>query len=161
METLQLIIFEYILGYTLQAFIYIFGIYTFNRQKMDVKMYLLASVLVAITSYFVRLLPISFGVHTVFDMLASVIICILLLRMPAINTIRSMSIVIVLLLASEIVGLLITSAIFGKVRFQGIMDNSLNRALVSVPINLLFLVLVIISYYILKKKGDSNREVSS
>ena len=161
METLQLILFEYILGFGLQAFIFIFGIYTFNRQKIEIKKYLLASVLVAIISYIVRLMPISFGVHTIFDMIASILICILLLKMPAINTIRSMSIVIVLLLASEIVGLISVSTIFGNDRFQDIMDNSLRRAIVSVPINLLFLLLVTLSYYILKKKGDSNRKVGS
>jgi hypothetical protein len=85
METLLLILFEYILGYGLQAFIFVFGIYTFNRQKVEIKKYLLASIIVAAISFLVRQLPISFGVHTIFDMLASIIICISLLKMPAIK----------------------------------------------------------------------------
>jgi len=160
-EIVKLILFEYIFGYGLQAFIFVFGIYTFNRQKIDFKKYLLASISVAIISFVVRQLPISFGVHTIFDMLASIIICISLLKMPAINTIRSMSIVIVILLASEIVGLLIAMSIFENDKFQTIMDNSLQRAIMSVPINILFLLLVTLSYHILKRKGDSNRKAST
>jgi hypothetical protein len=161
METLQLILFEYLLGYGLQAFIFIFGIYTFNRQKIEIKKYLLASIIVAAISFLVRQLPISFGVHTIFDLLASIIICILLLKMPAINTIRSMSIVFILLLASETAGLVVLSIIIGKDKLENIMNNPLQKAITSVPLNIFFLLLVALSYYILKKKGDSNRKVSS
>lgn len=161
METLQLILFEYILGYGLQTFIFIFGIFTFNRQKIDIKKYLLASISVAIISFLVRQLPISFGVHTIIDLLASIIICISLLKMPAIITIRSMSIVFILLLASESIGLVIINIMIGKDKLEIIMNNPLHRAITGVPLNLFFLLLVTLSYYLLKKKGDSNRKVSS
>jgi hypothetical protein len=161
METLQLILFEYILGYGLQAFIFIFGIYTFNKQKIEIKKYLLASIIVAAISFLVRQLPISFGVHTIFDMLASIIICITLLKMSAIKAIRSMSIVFVLLLVSEIIGLATMSIIIGKDKVDNLMNNPLHKAIISVPLNLLFLMLVTLSYYLFKKKGDSNRKVSS
>ncbi len=161
METLQLILFEYILGYGLQAFIFIFGIYTFNRQKIEIKKYLLASVIAAIIAYLVRLLPISFGVHTLLDMLASIIICILLLKMPALNMIRSMSIVFVLLIFCEIVGIVTMSIIIGKEKFDYLMNSPLHKAIAAVPINLFFLVVIVLSYYLLKRKGDYNRKVSS
>jgi hypothetical protein len=161
MEMLQLILFQYILGYGLQSFIFIFGIYTFNRQKIEIKKYLLASIVVAAISFLVRQLPISFGVHTIFDLLVSIIICILFIKMPAINTIRSMSMVFILLLTSEAVSLVILSVIIGKSRLEIIMNNPLQRAITGVPLNLFFLLLITLSYYILKKKGDSNRKVSS
>ena len=161
METLQLILFEYILGYGLQAFIIIFGIHTFSKQNIETKKYLLVSTMVAIITFLVRQLPISFGVHTIIDMLAFIILCIVLLKMPAIKVIRSMSIVLALLLISEMIGVLIEGAVFGSDRYQNMMNNPVQRAIVSVPINLLFLLLVTLFYYILKKKGDSNREISS
>jgi CDP-diglyceride synthetase len=161
METLQLILFEYILGYGLQSFIFIFGIYTFNRQKIDIKKYLLASIISTIIVCLVRLLPISFGVHIIFIMLITIIMCILLLKMPALNSIRSLSILFVLLIISEIVGVTTMSSIFGNDKFGNYMSNPLQRAIIGIPINLLFLLLVTVSYYLLKKKGDFNRKVSS
>ena len=161
METLKLILFKYILGYGLQAFTAIFGIYVFNRQKIEIKKYIAASTIAAIIAYLVRLLPISFGVHTIFDMLASIVICILLLKMPAINTIRSMSIVFVQIIVSEIISLGTMSIMIGKDRVDTLMNNPVQKAITGVPINLLFLLLVTLSYYIIKKKGDSNRKVSS
>ncbi len=161
METLQLILYEYILGYGLQAFIFIFGIYTYNKQKIEIKKYLLASIISAIIACLVRLLPISFGVHTIFNMLATISICILLLKMPALNTIRSMSIVFVFLIICEIVGIATMSTIIGNDKYEDLMNNSLQKAIAALPINLLFLVSIVLSYYLLKKKGDSNRKVSS
>lgn len=160
-EILQLILLEYILGYGLQAFIIVFGIYTFNRQKIERKKYLLTSIMFAVITFLVRQLPISFGVHTIFNMLAFIIICIVLLKMPAVSTIQSMVFVVVLLLASEMIGMLIAGAIFGNSRIQNIMENTKQRALLSIPINLIFLLMVALSYYILKRKGDSNRRFSS
>ncbi len=160
-EILQLILFEYILGYALQAFIIVFGIYTFNRQKIERKKYLLTSIMFAVITFLVRQLPISFGVHTIINMLIFIITCIVLLKMPAIKVIRSMSIVFVLLLVSEMVGMLFASVMFGNNRIQNIMENSIQRALLSIPINLIFLLMVTLSNYLLKKKGDLNRKFSS
>ena len=160
-ETLQIIIYEYILGFCLQGFTLVFGIYTFNQQKIVLKDYLSASTLVTIITYIVRLLPISFGVHTIIHILASIFICITLLKMPAFTTIRSMSIVIVLLLGSEMIDIAFFMMIMGRERYENAMHYPLQKAITAIPANVLFLLLVTLSYYLLKKKGDSNRKVSS
>jgi ACR3 family arsenite efflux pump ArsB len=72
-----------------------------------------------------------------------------------------MSIVFVLLLVCEIVGLATMCLVIGKDKVDNLMNNPLDKAIISVPLNLFFLLLVTLSYYLLKKKGDSDREVSS
>lgn len=159
-ETLELFIFQIVLGYCLQGLIFVLGMYTFNQQKIILKNYISASALFIVTSYIIRLLPISFGVHTIINMLILVIICIVLLKMPVFNTIRSMSIVMVFLLLSEMADLAVLTMVMGKDKFEEVMHNPLQKAITGIPSNVLFLLLITLSYYILKKKGDSNRKVS-
>ncbi|MDF2543030.1 MAG: hypothetical protein K0S47_2748 [Herbinix sp.] len=161
METIKVIIFEYILGYCLQGSAIVFGIYAFNRQKIIVKNYILASILIMIISYLVRLLPISFGVHTIINMLFLYLICVIPLKMPAYTTIRSTSIVTVLLLICEMVDVAIIIAIIGKTHFESLMYHSLQRSYIALPGNVLFALVVIVVYHFLTKKGDNHRNISS
>lgn len=161
METIKVIIVEYVLGYGLQSFAFVLGIYAFNRQKIIISNYMLASILVMIMAFLVRLLPISFGVHTLINMLFSYLICIIPLKMPAYKTIRSVSLVIAIILISEMVTTTIIMAILGNELFESLMKNSFNRSLIGIPSNILFALVVTLSYYIIMKKGDNHRNISS
>jgi hypothetical protein len=160
MDTLKIIIVEYLLGHCLQSFAIFFGIYTFNRMKINIKNYLLVSSLMAVVSCLVRLLPISIGVHTIINMLFTYLICVILLKMPAYITIRSNSLCVVIILISEIV---VSSAIMlikGNAYFETLMNNSLNRAIIGLIANVVFAVIILLVYIILKKKGDNHRKIS-
>ncbi len=161
METFKVIMFEFVLGYMLQGFAIVLGIYTFNRQEIILKDYVMASGLVMMLSCLVRLLPISFGVHTIINMLLLFIICILLLRMPMYTTLRSMSFVTILLLLFEMVDVAVISSIFGTERFENLMQEALHRAMIGVPANVFFITFVILTNYLMNKKGDHHRNVSS
>jgi hypothetical protein len=153
--------FEFLLGYMLQGFAIVLGIYTFNKQEINLKDYCLASGLVMVVSCLVRLLPISFGVHTIINMLFLFVICILLLKMPMYTTLRSMSLITVLLLLFEMVDVAVISSVVGNERFESLMQNSLHKSMIGVPANVLFMAFVVLANYIMKKKGDHHRKVSS
>ncbi len=161
MVMLKFILFEYILGYCFQAFILTFGIFTFSRRKIVLKQFIPIGVIVTIIAYLVRLLPISFGVHTIFDMIALIVICITMLNIPALDAIKSIATVLVLILVSEMIGLTAMNFYFGADNFQAIMNNPLQKAITAFPINLLLLFFVSLFYYFIKKKGDTNRKASS
>lgn len=161
METFKVIMFEFILGYMLQGLAIVFGIYTFNRQKINGKDYILASGLVIFGSCFVRLLPISFGVHTIINMMLLFIICILLLKMPMYTTLRSMSLVTILLLLFEMVDVAVISSVIGNERFEELMVDPIHRAMIGVPANVLFVVFVVLTNYLMKRKDDHHRNISS
>jgi hypothetical protein len=161
METFKVIMFEFILGYMLQGFAIVLGIYTFNKQEIILKDYILASGLVMIVSCLVRLLPISFGVHTIINMMLLFIICILMLKMPMYTTLRSMSLITILLLLFEMVDVAVISSVVGSERFEELMQNPLHKSMIGVPANVLFMVFVVITNNLMKKKGDHHRNVSS
>jgi hypothetical protein len=158
MEPLEVIIFEFLLGYALQGFSIVLGAFAFNRRKIVFKKYILASSLVTIISYLVRLLPISFGVHTILNMLFMFLICVIVLRIPAYSTIRSALIITVLLLICEMADVAVMISFLGKARFENLMLDSLNKAIIGLPGTVLFVLLVTSAYfyfnYQTKKKGE-------
>ena len=80
MENFQLILMKNILGFSLQSFAMVLGIYTFNRQKIILKDYMLTSIIVTILSYIMKSLPISIGVQTIINMLFAYLICVISLK---------------------------------------------------------------------------------
>lgn len=165
MESLKILIFEFLLGYGLQGLIIVLGVLVFNRQKVVLKSYIFASLLVIIISYLVRLLPISFGVHTILNMLSLFLICIIVIKIPAYNAIRSALLVTVLLLICEMVDVALMIQILGQEKFETMMLGTLEKAIIGFPGALFFSLLVILAYFILnnqkKKKGDNNGNTSA
>lgn len=160
MEVFQTIILKYLLGFGLQSFAIVFGIYTFNREKINIKSLLLSSFLMTILSALVRFLPISIGVHTIVNMLLLYLVCTIIIRMSAYTTIRSITICVVLIILCE---MLVSSIILmskGTSYLDGLMSESLSRALLGDLSNMIFTLIIAITYFVLKKKGENDRKVS-
>lgn len=148
MEWFKIMIFEFLLGFGLQGFAIVLGIYAFTKQKLIVKDYILSSFLVISISYLVRLLPISFGIHTLLNMLFLFLVCIILLKMPAYSTIRASLIVTMLLLICEMIDVAVMIVIFGKEKFESLMLIPLAKALIGFPASILFVMITSFAYYI-------------
>ena len=148
MEWFKIMIFEFLLGFGLQGFAIVLGIYAFTKQKLIVKDYILSSFLVISISYLVRLLPISFGIHTLLNMLFLFLVCIILLKMPAYSTIRASLIVTMLLLICEMIDVAVMIVIFGKEKFESLMLIPLAKALIGFPASILFVIITSFAYYI-------------
>lgn len=161
METLQIIIMKYLLGFGLQSFALILGIYTFNKQKLILKDYILVSTLVAIISGVVKLLPITIGAGTIVNMLFIYLICIILLKMPAYTTIRSTVLCIVLILSSEMVVTTVARIIMGKEQLEILLANATQRTYIGVLANIVFALVVTFLYDRLGEKGDGCGNTSS
>ncbi|MGB8454623.1 MAG: hypothetical protein WCD89_20125 [Anaerocolumna sp.] len=136
-----------------------------NRQKIILKSYLLASILVIIISYLVRLLPISFGVHSILNILLLFLICIIVLKMPAYKTILSTLLVTVLLVICEMVNVAVMIGVLGKEKFESMMLDTLEKAMIGFPGAIFFALLVTLAYVILnnqkKKKGENSGNISA
>lgn len=161
MEIFKIIIFEYIFGYILQGFAFVLGVCAFNRQKIEAKKYILTSIALSIITYFVRILPISFGVHIILNLLILLIICIFVLKMPIYITIRSMLLMTVLLLVCEMVNVGLMISILGQEEFEQRLAIPLEKAIVSLPSALVFATIIILSYFMLNKfKKNKNVNVN-
>ncbi len=152
MKPLEIIIFEFVLGYVLQGFAIVLGIFVLNRQKITLKKYFIASVLVIIISYSVRLLPISFGVHTILNVLFLFLICVIVLKMPAYTTVRSALLITMILLICEMADVAVMVAILGKTKFEYMMTDSVEKALIGFPGAVFFSLLVTSAYFMMNRQ---------
>lgn len=149
------------IGFVLQTLTIFFAIYLFNKQKINPKQFITASVILSIISVLVRLLPISLGVHLIINMLFVYLICIMLLKMPAYITIRSTSLCVVLIVICEMIVTSIATKIYGSDYFENNLITSIQNALIGVLANLLFSLIILILFIINKKKGGNYRDYSS
>lgn len=161
MEIFQITFMKYLLGFALQGFAIMLGIYTFNKQKLILKDYIVVSLLIAILSWAVKLLPITIGVGTIINMVFTYLICVILLKMHAYTTIRSTALCIVLILVSEMIVTTVLVRIIGKEQFEISMTNPTQRTYIGVLANVVFALVITSLYYILGKKGDGHGKTSS
>lgn len=160
MENFQIILMKNILGFGLQSFIMVLGIYTLNRQKLILKDYIITGIFVTIASHLMKLLPISMGVQTIINILFIYLICVIVLKMPAYKTIRATLICFVLILLSEMIVTTIGVKIMGKEQFQILINDSIRRYYIGVLANLVFSLIIISLYYLLRRKDDNYRNIS-
>jgi len=152
---------KYILGFCLQSFLLILGIYTFNRRKIVLKEYLLTSIIVTILSYLMKLLPITIGVQTIINMLFTYLICVIFIKMPPYRTIKSNLICVVLILLCEMVVTGLAMLVIGQEALETLINDPIKRTYIGVLANIMFGLVITLSHYLLRKKGDINRSTSS
>lgn len=160
MDNIVHIITRYILGFGLQSFLLVLGIYTFNKQKVILKDYLLTAMLVSIVIYIMKLLPISVGVQTIMNMIVLYLVCVIYLKMHPYKTIRSTSFCVVLILLSEMIVTAIASMVFGQEQFQIIIGDPSQRYYIGALANVVFAIFIISLYFMSIRKGDHHRSIS-
>ena len=151
MRIFEIILFEYFLGYILQGFAYCLGIYAFCVRKVELRKYTVASLIFIVMSYIMRLLPVSFGVHTILNLACLFLLAILFLKMPALVTIRSILAITVLLLMTELVSVFCITKIVGQAQFDSMMNDDLGKAIIALPSSVIFAGLVVAAYFVLRK----------
>jgi hypothetical protein len=165
MELFKIFVFEFLFGYIMQAFAFILGVFAFNRQKIIVKSYVTVSLLVSVFYFLVRQLPISFGVHTIINLLLLLLVCIFIFKMPIYATIRSTLLVTVFLLASEILNVWLMISILGRDKFEQEMSVALNKAIIGLPGSFAFAILILVTYLLStkseKNKSENDGEIST
>ena len=160
MENIGIILIKYILGFGLQSFLLLLGIYTFNKQKVVLKEYLITAILVSVVTYFMKFLPITVGVKTIMNMIFMYLVCVIYLKMQPYKTIRSTSLCVVLILLSEMIVTAVDVMTFGQDQFQTIINDSSQRHYIGTLANIVFAVIIISLYFRLDRKGDYHRTIS-
>jgi len=138
----------------------VLGIYTFNKQKLIIKDYLITAALVSIVTYLMKLLPISVGVQTIMNMIFMYLVCVIYLKMQPYKTIRSTSLCVVLILLSEMVVTALAAMIMGKEQFQIIVGDASQRYYIGALANIVFAIIIMSLYFRLIRKGDYYRSTS-
>lgn len=154
---IEITIMELILRTIPESFLLILGGCLISRKSIDNKSYFISSILFAISTYLVRMLPIQFGVHTILIIMIFILINTSLNKIPIRKAISSSLISIIILSICESINLFILNYL--KVDMQAIITRPLLKTLYFMPSLALFALIILIFYMIIyrnKKEGSKN-----
>lgn len=153
MESMLRGIAEVGLVYLPQDISIIIGIYTFNKQKIQFKKFLACIVITLVAVSLIRLLPISFGIHTLLSMIVLIFLGVYFLGFPIHKTIMSVFLTFIIILILETSSMKMLTLIYGSNGFQSIMDNPITNAVAGFPVSVLLFVIILILYFKLTKQA--------
>lgn len=148
---LRLTVFEFIVRAIPEAFIYILACYTLSKNKINIKRYIISSILFATCMYFIRILPINYGVHTILNIITITVILITINKIDIIPSIKSSIITFICLFITELVNMLLLSLVF-KEHLEVIMENTILKTISGLPSLAMFSIIVLYCCN-LRKKG--------
>jgi len=146
---LKLTTFDFVIRGIPESFIFILAIYALSNTKLNVKRYVISSLLLSACEYSVRLSPINYGVHTILDIFITIIIVCSINKIDIILTIKASLITTIVLYIFEGLNVLLLSLIF-KDKLEEIMLVTILKEICGMPSLIGFAIITII-YYLRKR----------
>lgn len=146
---LKLTLLEFFLRNIPEALILIWGIYVICRKSLKILQYLFSSMVVAILTFFIRLLPIYNGVHIIINIIM-IISIMAIIGIPLIKAIYSTLLIIFMLCLSEFLNIMILSSLNINTNIN-ILDP-LTKCVYGIPSLILLSLFIIIINKLLKMK---------
>lgn len=154
---LALTAFEFIVRTIPEVLIYIFAGYVFSNTKINIKRYLIASLILAVSTFIVRMFPINYGVHTILIISIQIAILICISEIDTILAIRSSIITTISLFIIELLNLWAINLIF-KEQLETIMSNPISKTIYGLP-SLGCFAIIVVCYYL--RKRDKTKYVKN
>lgn len=151
---LQLTFLELFIRAIPECLLFVFAVYAFSNTKIDKRKYFIASATLAVTIFIIRELPISYGVHTLLNIMALIIIATTINKIDIIKSIKSGIITAVLLFVCEGVNIFLLQCIFQEEMMIRIFETPALKTIYGVPSLIIFAVAVLIYYKICSKKRE-------
>jgi hypothetical protein len=138
-----------------ESFLIVVIAYLFANKKICKSRFIIASLILAFITYAVRLLPISFGVNTVINMIAFIVISVYILKISINVSIISIFISVISIYICEWLNSIIMKNIFN-------VNDSINAKLqliYSTPSLIMFMIIVFIIYIFMRRYGRGFKDV--
>ncbi|AWI04568.1 hypothetical protein [Clostridium drakei] len=129
--------------------ILIWGIYVISRKSFNILQYVLSSIIIAAISFFVRWLPIYFGVHMILNIILTISIMIII-GIPIIKAIYSTLIMFFVLCLSECLNLIILNLL--NIDLQ--LLEPVEKCVLEIPSLIITSVFIIIMHHLFSKKDQ-------
>lgn len=144
---LRISILEFFLRIIPETLLLILGIYLLLNKsvKENKKVYIISSLIVSISIYLIRLLPIHFGVHTIITITVYIIVSVLINKIEINKAITYSIVVMMILLIGEFINLSVLNSIF-KSNIDFILNNKLLKVIFFYPSLIIFMVVILFIY---------------
>lgn len=143
-----------IFGYFFQFMGHTLAIHTFNKRKLTFKSFVVMTCIFSVLAYIIRLLPISFGFHTIIIMIVCILISNLVFKTAIYPTVLGVLLTVVSILVFEMVTYSILSIVLSSATVDlyladtSSIDGSIRKAIMGIPTNIFLVSEMIILYKI-------------
>lgn len=149
---LHISFFELIVRAIPESFLFVFAIYVFANAKIDIKKYIIASLSLAIGTFFIRKLPISYGIHTILNIILLVLICNFLNKINTVECIKGGIFTAILLFFSEGVNLFLIQLKVGE-NVTSVFSDPVLKTIYGLPSLIIFLIIILLINFLMKRKS--------
>lgn len=140
-----------------EEFLIIFAVYAFSKTVINIKRYMLSSIIFVIAIYLIRLLPIQYGVHTILSIIVIIVLTVNINKINIIKSIQASIIVTILEFICEGINMLIIQHIF-KANIVYILNEPTLKILYGIP-SLLIMLAISVTYYFYLSRRKKLKEV--
>ena len=133
-----------------EMFIFIWGIHILSKKSINIEKYIFFSISTAVAIYFVRCLPIYFGVHMIINIILTIIVAVLS-GIPIIKGIYSTLLMYLILSLSEFINMAILNLLNSQISLQ--LSDPLTKCELFSPSLFATLLFVIVIKYCSKCKN--------
>lgn len=134
-----------------ESLLIILGICIVARKSIDMKIYVFSGIIMGIVIFFVRMLPIYFGVHTFIGVV--LIICtMVIIGIPIIKSIYGTLLMFLILSLSESLNMVILNLLSINVDIE--FTNPIIKSVFGIPSLIITGLFIIIIHYFIKRKEE-------
>lgn len=134
-----------------EMFLVIWGIHIIARKNFNLKKSIILSIIMSIIIFFLRELPIYFGVHTMLTIILTICIMVII-GIPVTVSIYGTLFVFLILSLSEFLNMALLDLFKINLNFT----NSIKKSLLGIPSLIIMFLIFILMKYILSKRGNKN-----
>ena len=160
---LKLTLLEFFFRGLPEELLLIFAIYAFSKTVINIKRYIASSILLVLLVYSIRFLPIQYGVHTILNLIVTIVLTVSINKIDIIKAIQASIITVIIEFICEGINVFIIGHIF-KVDVRYVLSEPSLKILYGIPSLLIFAAIVSIYYFVLFRKKDlkevTNGEIS-
>lgn len=127
--------------------------YAFTKNKIQLNRYLISAMLLAVSVYFIRFLPIQNGVLAMLNLIVFITLTVFVNGFPVIQSIKVGIVIVILEFICEGVNVFVIQLILKK-DLNVIFKDPMLKIIYSIPSLLLFGCIVIVYYIILWKRKE-------
>jgi len=146
---------EIVFGVIPENLIFIFGIYVFSNTIICRKKLLLSALLVSLSTYLVKLLPLQFGIHMFIFIMVFIAISAFMNHIDIIKAVTSVLLLFIIRLITEWISIFALEKL-SNISVETLADNPLEKVLYALPSLFIFFMVVLI-VYILKHNKQKKR----
>lgn len=145
--------FEFVVRGIPEEFLFVLAAHAFSKTCINLKKYLLSGVMYWIMVYMIRLLPIQYGVHSILNIIALIVLVSSVNKIEIIKSIRAGIIIFILGFIFEGINIFLIQFVLKK-DISIIMNNNILKTLYGLPSVIIFGVVVALYYIRLLRRKE-------